>query len=74
MYCTSISTILKPRRFAGLNKKHMSYSYNKRKKNIKKLKKKFGIKWKTEYQKITDEVMTRNSGPLLGTLEDLIGL
>lgn len=52
----------------------MSYSYNKRRKNIRKLKNKFGNQWKIEYQKITDKVIKQNDGPLIGSIEDLIGM
>ncbi len=48
-----------------------STSYNHRKKNIRKFKKKFGSDWEKEYRNFVDEKF-RKEHPLIGSLQDIM--
>ena len=50
----------------------MSYSYNQRKKNIKRFKKKYGKEWREYFQIFVIELQDKILGPPIGTLEEVL--
>lgn len=52
----------------------MSYAHTKRRKLIASLKRKHGLKWRNHFTAHCDIKRREIDGPLLGSLEDLIGI
>jgi hypothetical protein len=52
----------------------MSYAHTKRRKNIKRFKKWYPNAWRTALKHDADEIMKKNDGPIIGSLEKIIGI
>lgn len=50
----------------------MSYAYNHRKKVKKQFKRRYGIKWRAEFEAYTKKLRAERRAPCLGTVEGLL--